>query len=602
MPPIDFAIQVEMTSDWHVGSGAGRSVLVDRTVRRDEYGLPYLPAKTLAGIWRDACERVAAALDQDTGSSAWAQLLDELFGFPGSREAAGLTVRSAFLTGTLREQLRHRNPEMDALRSAMTFLKQSTAVDSRSGHARDRSLRCIEYARGGAPLEAMARVVFPENEERRSAAEALLVAGARMVESLGAGRRRGLGACILQLGAPLMKVSEAREWLRNAPRLTGMARPDSLPARAVGSAEASEVGSTPGAWVDIPLQIRIVSPTVIARQVIGNVTESLDFIPGTSFLPLIARALEDGGLDPLKQFSEGSIRVLRGTPMLEGSRSRPVPFWLWQRRGAGAGTSVEYVDRRADGQNQAPGEKPVRSGWVPASGLPDGTWVLQVPTIFTTHATIEDRAQRPTEEVGGVYTYQAIAPGNAFGSIIRMRKGLYQSLVRRDPDWTQTLKACSSLGRSTGDEYGEVEVLAGEPRDAGSLRQPLKPGDQVTISCLSDVLLPPASGPKDPGLSAEGLCWALAARLPGTGFVPTPGSTYLRIRRLESWHRRWGLPRPSMVAIAAGSCATLELEKGTVEEGGLEEVVLSGLGERRAEGFGEIVLERHRSTDLEDRT
>ena len=59
--PDDFEIRLTFTSDWHVGSGAGRPGLIDRLVTRDEDDCPFVPAKTLTGIWRDACERVACA-------------------------------------------------------------------------------------------------------------------------------------------------------------------------------------------------------------------------------------------------------------------------------------------------------------------------------------------------------------------------------------------------------------------------------------------------------------------------------------------------------------------------------------------------------------
>ena len=52
-------LRLEFLSDWHVGSGTGRPGNVDRLVTRDASGLPYVPAKTLTGIWRDACvERI----------------------------------------------------------------------------------------------------------------------------------------------------------------------------------------------------------------------------------------------------------------------------------------------------------------------------------------------------------------------------------------------------------------------------------------------------------------------------------------------------------------------------------------------------------------
>src|SRR5436305_11235216 len=58
-----FRLRLEMKSDWHIGAGAGRPGDVDRLVRRDEDDLPFVPGKTLTGIWRDACERVALGLD-----------------------------------------------------------------------------------------------------------------------------------------------------------------------------------------------------------------------------------------------------------------------------------------------------------------------------------------------------------------------------------------------------------------------------------------------------------------------------------------------------------------------------------------------------------
>ena len=50
----EFPVRVLMLSDWIVGTGEGRVGEVDATVRRDADGLPFVPAKTLTGIWRDA--------------------------------------------------------------------------------------------------------------------------------------------------------------------------------------------------------------------------------------------------------------------------------------------------------------------------------------------------------------------------------------------------------------------------------------------------------------------------------------------------------------------------------------------------------------------
>src|SRR5262245_40402463 len=81
-PPLDrsFTFTLRMISDWHVGSGAGRPGNIDRLVRRDADGLPYVPAKTLTGIWRDACERVSLGLDDGNEAGPWSQWVSFIFG------------------------------------------------------------------------------------------------------------------------------------------------------------------------------------------------------------------------------------------------------------------------------------------------------------------------------------------------------------------------------------------------------------------------------------------------------------------------------------------------------------------------------------------
>jgi CRISPR-associated protein Csx10 len=77
--PERFRVRLTMESDWHVGSGMGRPGNIDRLIVRDADGLPFVPAKTLRGIWRDACERLCRGLD--VGSlGGWSRWVDRLFG------------------------------------------------------------------------------------------------------------------------------------------------------------------------------------------------------------------------------------------------------------------------------------------------------------------------------------------------------------------------------------------------------------------------------------------------------------------------------------------------------------------------------------------
>lgn len=77
--PTEFILDITMLSDWHIGNGAGRVGDIDSLVQRDYHGLPYIPAKTLTGIWRDACELVATGLDNGIPAT-WTQWVIYLFG------------------------------------------------------------------------------------------------------------------------------------------------------------------------------------------------------------------------------------------------------------------------------------------------------------------------------------------------------------------------------------------------------------------------------------------------------------------------------------------------------------------------------------------
>src|SRR6266498_3959253 len=74
-----FSVRLKMKSDWHVGSGVGRPGNVDSLIVRDADEFPFIPAKTLTGIWRDAAERLAYALDEEGGKVRWADWVDVVF-------------------------------------------------------------------------------------------------------------------------------------------------------------------------------------------------------------------------------------------------------------------------------------------------------------------------------------------------------------------------------------------------------------------------------------------------------------------------------------------------------------------------------------------
>ena len=85
-----------MLSDWHIGTGAGRSGEVNATIRRDHRDLPFVPAKSLTGILRDACETAARALDDGQDRGSWQRIVTVLFGSqPGAATKVAASVAAA---------------------------------------------------------------------------------------------------------------------------------------------------------------------------------------------------------------------------------------------------------------------------------------------------------------------------------------------------------------------------------------------------------------------------------------------------------------------------------------------------------------------------
>ena len=116
-------------------------------------------------------------------------------------------------------------------------------------------------------------------------------------------------------------------------------------------------------------------------------------------------------------------------------------------------------------------------------------------------------------------------------------------------------------------------------------------GSRVRVWCVSDVLLRDQQGALDP--SPRALAAELTRRLgiPVTVAPQQPDSPAVqaayRAARRESFHARWGRPRPSLTGLAAGSVVTVELT-ADLPGARLAAVQRDGIGERTAEGFGQV--------------
>ncbi|MFJ2034269.1 RAMP superfamily CRISPR-associated protein [Streptosporangium sp. NPDC087985] len=606
-----FAISLFMVSDWRVGTGTGIQGYADRLVQRDSEkagdvaqdsatdasgspAAPIVPAKTLVGVWRDSCELAAYALDSGP-AGVWHDWVGFLFGGRSTGNApqpAALVVEGPLrfperLAGLLRAR-----PQVAW---ATTFRRPGVAIDAATGTASDNMLRFEEMARAGVTLTGRARIEgFAELEQaQRDAAVALLGAGALLLESIGGRRRRGSGRCRMTVEG----LGSASDW--TAPSPEEVAPPPVVSPYAVADRPAPVDRAAGAGWECAELVITVEQAVLAAATVRGNVVEGASHIPGWCLMPEVARRL-GGGAHALVR--TGGLLVTAATPESAGGvRTLPVPKVFVHEKGRTAA-----IGNRMAGA--VPSGKPYREGYV----VPDGEGVYEIVNPSSTlrmHNSVQDDVQRPTRDVGGVYAYRALAAGTVLRAEVRVRAGALQ------PGWEEKLNGRWRVGRSSKDDYGQVRVTAVRTavrRRAGGEGRVLRVW-LLSELLVRDVRLRPSTEVADVGrvleralreAGATGVSLAPVTKRKDGEVEVAPGvrrtedrhrdggvDVALGVHRTESWHRGWGLPRPTLYGLAAGSCLTFEVSGGPIAPEVLAEVRAAGVGERRAEGFGQVELD-----------
>lgn len=198
MPSLTLSISI--SSYWHAGSGLAGSGDLDATIVRDPLGLPYLPGKTLKGLFRNAA----------TLFHSWNNLsplsLKQIFGSEGGADptpASPLHFSDARFPAPFLQWTKALPKKHHPLLSGLTATLSSTAIEE-NGIAKDKSLRKIEFA---LPADLSATVSW-ENDSSAPAPNpppdfaAYLAQLAPLIRCLGSHRHRGFGDCRISLSQP----------------------------------------------------------------------------------------------------------------------------------------------------------------------------------------------------------------------------------------------------------------------------------------------------------------------------------------------------------------------------------------------------------------
>jgi CRISPR-associated protein Csx10 len=567
MVDIPFPVTVTFTSDWMCGTGTGRFGATDRQLLRDRDGLPMVRGKALAAMLRDGAETVARGLDDGAKRGRWQAWVDYLFGSQPAVERGNATgpprpsvlaPRGLRLPAAFRAHIGD-DPSTTLLAEATIVLRAGVRINRDTGTAADDMLRVDERARAGLTVEGQWTITSgTPGKPVPWEAELLLRAAATMVTAIGGKRRRGAGKCAVRIGSggrdrlvELLDLIDDAAW----PPEHEAVRPERSP---LGTRSPDELAPI------AELRITALSPLTFNRGPLGNIVLTEQFVPGSTLLALVARAVRGSATDAI---TGGRLVVTDATVEIDGGRSLPTPLCLARPR-----EDTDGPWRNLLLANEMAGKATTPDAFcVPG----DADAVFAEPRIVEHgHGVIDDKHQRPTEDSGGLYINRALDTGTVLRAQI-------WATAEVDIDNTR-IAGERSLGRSRKDDYGHVsvEVL---PLAAGPAKVPHD--GRLTVWLTSDLLLRGENGQPDP--TATRLATTLGAAL-GVTLAPVSGA--YKVRRRESWQTRWGLPRPSLVALRGGSVFRFRVTDGEIDTAAWLRVQSGGLGERTPEGFGRIVL------------
>ena len=562
-----------VSSDWRAGAGDSQAGAI-AAMRHERDGRPFLPASTVTGLFREATALVAKALAE--GGADWPGWQQCLFGTVN--RPAQLRFGAAY-------------PPSGAARSA-TRVRSAVRIDVQTGRAAAGSMRAVEVA---PPTVLTATVELLDvdaygrelgwTSQQREAARCLLAAAAGPVDRLGSGRFRGLGHCLVRVDG--IEPSQALASLSGHLGAVSAVRP-----HAPSVAPTSGLGdqaATGSSWWRAQVSVLVRTPLLARAVTQGNLITGYDHVPGSMMCAWVHRTLRRAAprsATVRDAVVRGALLTSPATPELGGRPGLPVPSSYRRAKDASIGeTPIRVINTLvAPVAPVDPGRAytAIGSGFIAAAASDDGSYpfrqVNPVTTLHIGHDAARDRAAD-----AALYAMQTIPAGMVLAATVWLRAELVAEL----PDLAAIISGDARLGGRTNAGLGAVTVTCTDPQPVSM--PPIAPSREMSLWLTSDLIVrndrmrPGTIEDLIPELGRHGVRVALAAP------DATRSAGAARTRRIDGWYSGIDAqPRPSVVALRAGSCLRLTWDG----EGGdaLARLQVSGLGERRAEGFGRVAI------------
>jgi CRISPR-associated protein Csx10 len=367
----------------------------------------------------------------------------------------------------------------------------------------------------------------------------------------------------------------------------------------------------------------------------ANSAQSLKYVPGALIRGAIIdryrnqrNAVIDAGDEEARRlFFDGRTRYLHAYPLLNRRRGLPAPLAWHQRKNpesheAGnkrdiCDLSINPGDRKKEYEkgNQMKGLEQERFCFL------DGERALwtEVGERLNVHTQRDADVGRATEDAGAVFRYEALPAGLKLkgivvaeseddaklikdlldGQTIRLGKsrtaGYGAALVTINDDvsegWREADNPIFASKEYLGVELSDEDDHVSDDSEENGATPEAQTYGQFILTTLSDTIVR-----DDDGQHTLDPLPALRRKLGSAHQLKLDEErSFRKAEIVGGFNRKWGLPLPQVAAIAAGSTFAIKLEGAPLPPDVLREwqnrLQDDGIGERRVEGFGRVVVE-----------
>ena len=332
----------------------------------------------------------------------------------------------------------------------------------------------------------------------------------------------------------------------------------------------------------ITISIKVQEPLLAAAPGSDpNMEESFPYIPGSLLRGAAARKyLQQGGQAGNGEFSrlflDGRTRFLNAYPLSPSSLPMsPTPKSWLQEKDPPPERKGRILDMLFK-PDPPPTDWPKATRRLPIFFAAQSDLVTASKPGFeiAVHNARDPVAGRATKLDGAIFRYQALARGQQFSAEVWGSEEELE-IVK------ELLQGTLLLGGSRSAGYGLVLCETGEPEVVAMDAEDIKEGELFYCYLAGDAII------RDPQTGQSGA--DISAAFASFGCEVEIVQAFTRMIWVGGFNAKWGLPLPQTWAVQQGSVWQLRAKKA-IPAGTVTRILSEGVGDRRAEGFGQLLI------------